>query len=660
MPKSRWLLFVVPLAVVALAWWALGSEGEADAAPPVVRAETPEPAGEMEMPEPVAAEVEELQPEPAAPAEAPELAEADTDAPAGPESAEATVDLVSVAGRLFVVDEHGQERLAGDGSFQLRAWSGNRSQGDPLEVPVVAGSWSAEVPQGHTFEPRELVVGDSPATLVRADGEEVNPWMVRLAVPPSGEVDLVVRLVLPSRLFVRSAESGHQLADIELLVCSDWDHGDGPHASTGERGCRSHDGLVSPVDLDTVVGDLAHRGRRTIWARAPDHAWGSLEVDFQRGGERVLRLESAGAVEVVVQGVRAADEPRLRVRAAGEHKPVREITLAADDTVLVEGLEAGAYALTAELGEWWQDPRVLARAEVQVHAGGRTPATLVLESAGEIVRVPLAGVITLPAAWEMERVMLTANLLDTPVGGQQDRLSLGSDEMEALPDGPGAWAWRLPDVQPGRWLLGTFRPDHSIVVTVGPAGREDVRLDVPPPGRVELTLLDASTGLAADVHRVNWFAERPPGVTGGGLAPAERDPDTGLFVFDPPQGTVVVHIWDPGYTFIQESLEVGRGVTRHTTELTRSCGLAVSLRDGDTLIPWDSSWDYPQLERDGKRAMNRSMSQAQGVLRLGIDQPGTWSVSLPEIPGYEPAAALTVEVPPGEFAPVEFELVRRL
>lgn len=659
---SRASLVVLVAVVAGLAWWAIGSGDTGTAPPPVVRAdEDVEPDLGMEAPKPRRATVEEITPvETAAPiaVEDPEQTEA-THA-AAPDEQE---PLVTVGGRVLVVDEQGVERPAGGGSFLLRTWEGRRSTEQPRSVPIDAGRWTADVPTGRTLQATEVALDGLDVLLVRFGDTDTVPGAHIAPVPDDGVLDIVVRTVRSSVLIVRSARTGLDLSDVELRACGGWRHGDGPHEPEDDEDCVAFDGLSSPIDLDeVVVATLGRLASCVLWARAPGHAWGTLEADFRLGGERLLVLDDAGGLEVLVRGVRRADRPVVRVFTADEadDTPVRERPLLEDGTLTFPSLAPGSYRVAAQLGEWYREPHDLASATVEVRPGATSTTTLLLEFAGEIVRAPLAGRLVVPAAWEVERVFLTAKLLDTPVGGQQARMSLHDASLEPVPDAPDTRSWRFPDVQPGRWELGVHEPSFSIVVDVPPEGREDVLVEIPPPATVDLTIRDAGTGELADIARILWNPRRPEGVTGGSLESVDRDPDTGRFLFRAPRGEVVVRIHEPAYAFFMETLVVGPGRSVHELELSRACGITLVLHDGETTVPWDHAWGMPHLARAGEEANGlRGMRPGADDLGITVAEPGAWQLTLPEIPGFEAVAERTVEVPAAGYAEVVVELVRR-
>lgn len=653
------ILLVAPLGALIVVVALLIRDGREPEAPtvPIAGPLADAPAGLPHWAPAESAEPSPLDPvlEPAAPAAA--VASSPPEQAPGDENEAG----VAILGTLALVDQHGVERPVASGSFRLVAWERGGSTGYGTPIDVVQGNWTAEVPADRWLGAGDFLVEGQAAVLVRADGEPADDRDLRLPVPADGRLDLVVRHLAASWLVVRSEATGSELPHVEVLACSEWEHGERGHPAWGGPGCRSFPGLATPVDLGRLLLAEREPGPVTLHVRAPGHAWGRIEVDLLGGGERVAWLAAAGELEVLVQDVRAADGAVLRLWRAGDdvQRPVCAVPLERDGSLLLESVEPGRYRVNAEIGPWFRGPIVLAQADADVQAGGRAVAVLVLHPAPVLASVPMGGRLIVPTAWGKQDVLMTARLLGTPLGGQSAHISMPTREMEPVEGQPGTWAWHLPAVQPGRWELGVHRPSFSITIEVGPQGRDDLLLELPEPGRVSLRVVDADSGRPADIESVSWYPERPPGVTGGTLESVRRDPDAERFEFLAPQGEIVLHVWADGYEFVEQAIRVVPGLNEHVMQMERSCGIVLVLKDGPTTIPWDDAWEEAEFAPVVGEASARSWGWDGSNRRIGLETPGAWRVQLPRIPGYLPVPAQVVDVQPGTFATLAVELVRR-
>src|SRR5262249_41247465 len=129
-------------------------------------------------------------------------------------------------------------------------------------------------------------------------------------------------------------------------------------------------------------------------------------------------------------------------------------------------------------------------------------------------------------------------------------------------------------------------------------GREDVRIEIGEPADVRIHVVDES-GADAKVDSVDWFGERAPGKNGGGMESATYDVATGTYQFRAPAGSVVMHIWDRRFQFIEETISLEPGLNEHTAHLKHSCGVILTLRDGEAKVQWPEH-GYPEIEALGE------------------------------------------------------------
>ncbi len=219
------------------------------------------------------------------------------------------------------------------------------------------------------------------------------------------------------------------------------------------------------------------------------------------------------------------------------------------------------------------------------------------------------------------------------------------------------WHFSAGDVQAGKYKLLIGGLEYAIVIDVGPQGEQAARLVVPPPGDLAVRLQDVESGEQIVLEYIKWACKRPEGVTSGGLEHARPGAD-GVYRFRAPVGPVNLRIWDANYAFSNKIIDVQPGQNDHTVQMTRSCGLAFELREGDHLVPWPDGVDATVEAIEGK---GRSTSRHWGAsrIRMGVSEPGLYRLEITDIPGYEPIPDQEVRIWAGEFTELLIELIPR-
>ncbi|MSR61353.1 MAG: hypothetical protein EXS08_02740 [Planctomycetes bacterium] len=563
-----------------------------------------------------------------------------------PTAASGGAETLPLAGTIVVLDEQGAEHRAEDGSFSFVLWTGD--SGSWHEVEVHGGAWSTALPREPTVQ--ALGVTDVELGGRRAVcGEDTSE---RIALPEDGWLALSARWPSASLLSVRDRESGRELAPVFLTEVSGWPESQCGHP--GPAAASERDLGPSPVTLPPGDSSL---GTRTCYARSPGYAWGRIEIDEQRGGERILLLERAGELEVELLGTVGAAGTRLRLFGS-EHAPAFEAEVHAAGRVLVEALPVGPYRVKAEIGDYWRDPLVLAEAEAEVVAGGRARVSLTLKELEPRRKVPFEGTLVLPAAWELGEFELAFELLDTPLDGGDGRFSLASSAMEPEGDPPAAYRWSAPAVQPGRYEVELDELAFHAVLTVGDAGLRDARVVVPPPCEVLVRCIEDDTGVEVTSESVSWYCAMPEGLYGWSHERAEWDEALRRWRIRAPQGEVVVGVYGSTYAHASETVQARAGTNEVELRLARPTGLRVVLRDGTTEIPW-ADGAFPELEPLEGQPDFRSSSSGGGTITLHKKEAGRYRLEVPVVPGYEPVPAVEVTLTKGVVTEHVVELVRK-
>lgn len=186
-----------------------------------------------------------------------------------------------------------------------------------------------------------------------------------------------VEHVVPARtlLHVRDRATNRELDPVLLCEVGGFDH-------PGAAGEDALNAGPSPVEVPELEQPIL--GTRSLHARSPGYGWGRIEIDESLGGERILLLDPAGELEVIVAGVVSAPWTKLRLWGSGR-APVFEQLIASPGTLVIEALAGGTYRVAAEVGEHWNGALALDEAEALVVPGQRRSVTLTLV---ELVRKP--------------------------------------------------------------------------------------------------------------------------------------------------------------------------------------------------------------------------------------------------------------------------------
>lgn len=564
-----------------------------------------------------------------------------------PVAAEATTGHATIlTGTVIVVDDAGVEHRAEDGRFDLVLWV--RNSGRRHEVEVHGGHWSTELSDAAEF----LTVGRMVL------GERAAAWDCpehRLASPPDGRLEVRARWPVDSLLHVQDRETGRELAPVFLTELDSWPRSTFGHPGT--QAAKARDLGPSPVRLPPRAD--AELDVRTCYARSPGYAWGRIEIDESKGGERLLLLDRAGTLDIEVSGTASDAGTKLRVFASS-FAPVFESDLRPADTTTVEDLPAGGYRVVAEIGDHWDHPLILAEAAVDVVAGARAHAVLALKEPEALVVAPFEGTLFLPVEWKLGEFSLDFEFLGTARGGWDGRVSLGRGNLQEMKDVPGLYRWSLRSVPPGRYDVHLWQLSYHTILDVPAAGVRDARVVVPPPCDVLVRCVDDATGVDVTTEDVDWYCAAPEGVKAWSPQDTRWDADLRRFRFRCPQGEIVLGVMSSSYTLSlsPEPVRVRAGTNEVVLRLERVSSLAVRLRSGNLDIPWGDGL-FPELvPADGQRSL-RSMSYGTRGMTLHEREPGRYVLKIPAIPGYEPVPDTEVFLERGKKLEHVVELVRK-
>lgn len=555
---------------------------------------------------------------------------------------------LALFGTVVVPDEEGLERRAEDGTFSLVLWSGNR--GRHHEVAVEDGAWRTELPAGPTIE-------HLGCTGIRLGGRTAVPsarFAEKFALPIDGRLDLVVRWPKSTLLYVRDRASGRELAPILVAPLAGWPESGYGHP--GPRGSSAQDLGPSPVRIPEAESAF-FGGTRAVHARSPGHAWGRIEIAEALGGERILLLDPAGEVEVVLVGPVTDSTTQLRLFGS-ESTPAFEAAVSSAGPILVDTIRPGNYRVEVAIGEWWNEPILLAEGTVDVVAGSRASLTLATKDAGATSMVPLSGTLVLPTAWDLTTFRIEFDLLDTARGGWDGTFRIERDAMVTATEPSDTYRWTAPPVQPGRYEVQLRQLGFHAVITVSDVGRDDAVVIVPPPCDVLIRCLEEGTGIEVTNQMVMWNCVVPEGVHGWSHELARWDGDRNRWRIRAPMGPILVGVFSSEYEHKSERFEAQVGTNELVLSLTRPTSLCVILRDGANELPWGDNL-RPELVAAEAQGEYSSSSHGGGKITLHKQEPGRYRLVIPEIPGFEPVPVVDVRLEKGVVKEHVVELVRK-
>ena len=632
MRPTRFVVAILLLiALAGLAVWRLGG-GVRPAQP--VAADTPRPsATSTSQAGPPVTEAD-----PVAPARE---AVAGTEAPAAaPVPAQRAEDF-RLRGRVIAVEQNGREILDAEGQLTLGIWSG--SGGLAREVEFEDGLWSLTMEGAGAVDEisvESVRVGSRATTIEEPTGR----------VGPPHDVELVVRARLAEATILRvvDAASAADLARVSLVRTRRYPHEEALHPGPDLEGRVIARDLLSPVSLDEHPLPLGPTWQARFLVGAQGYAWTLVEVDQQRGGERVVALERAAGLTVNVRGVDPQTHTQLQLRSSDRDPPVTTVDLERDDVVQLSGLAPGSYGVSAEVGEWYDRPLVLGQARVELMAGEHAELDLVLEAPPALETADAGGTLFVARTWRVRRVRVTLELLATPLAGASRQQSLETTPVPSAREGFDAFRWECTDLQVGRYELALDRPRFSAVVELPSGGRDDLDVVVPAPAELSVVVVDDVTGESVVTDSLVWSPRRPEGSSGGVLEPARRAAQGHGYLIRAPAAEIDLMLWAWEYQPYIATVDLGGGARVHTIRLERGCGLVLRLVDGETPIAFPTDWygTLEALEGSGHRTL---VSTGPFERKLMVSEPGTYLVELPAIPGYATPPVQRIEITAGEF-----------
>jgi hypothetical protein len=642
--NARLAVFALAAIVLAAgAWMFLRNDGRTEAAQPEARAGAPvERAAEPEQVEaPPRVELEHRSDVAVAPKTSEEI----------PAATAKVANAPDVEGTLSIERAGGDKEPAAQAQFALTIWSSDFTK--YVDVEVRDGRWTASFPDDAKgkvtgMEVTRVKIGDRTPAIREPEGQ--------LKFPASGPLAVVVYFPDTTILRVVGADTGLELGGVDLVPIEGLLEDD-VHPGPNYQKRAIATGVPSPIDM-RALGEKVRSGVNNLRVHAAGYAWTKITLDTRAGGERTVKLEPGGSLRLTLIDNSGSKGIQVRLRGPSkEPTPVVSVSASGRSEIALDGLVPGAYTIAAELGDWYRDPLSLGRVEAQITAGQETRATLTIDPAPRSETAAAGGVVIVPSEWNLERVMVTLKLLDTPLEGRKDYFTADAKLARTQEDGQQVFEWSLRDLQVGHYELGVFRPPASLVVELPSGGKTDFRLELAPPADLEVRVVDDITGDDVAVDRLLWNPSRPEGVHGGGLENAELDAATHRFHIRAPEGAIELSVFGNGFAHKIDEVTLVPGHQEHTFRVRRATTVEIVLRDGESTVPFPDEWTAKVETEDGK-PIRGGASMSTTMRSYTVPSAGRYRFKLPAINGYEPIADQMVDAEEAKNVKLEVALTR--
>lgn len=537
-----------------------------------------------------------------------------------------------VSGHFILTDCSGRELTTLDGQFELITRLNGERKTQP--VPIRRGSFSFTVPN-----PSDFFVHDLELT-----GREVRLDIEKELTGPHEDQKMILTAhdQCGVRLEVVDDSTGAQLTGLEI-----WSEGEldsSTRAIPATEGCDHIAGAeTSPVFLPEV--DLDWGTIRTYWVRAEGYTWGKVSVDHTSSGDHKLRLHPAGALHVRVEGLERARmggvHAWLNLWSLEDNELLAYAQLKPSFTHRWEAVRPGAYRVSVDLGDHWDDPLPLGAARVELTSS--VEAKLVIEaSPPEIPLGPVrvSGVVRAHEYWREEGLSLGFHGLGETERWEGVRPSLSASELRPDPSDPGILHWTKELPCEGAWQVTVGRIGIHKDFNASMINTPLVEVTVPDPAQLSIQVRDATTGHVLPSIGVGYrYLDRTlhQGIVWPSL---DYRPGSGTHSMAMPAGRVALRIYCEGYTGIEEERDLAIGEHELSYQLEPCARVDLKFLDGSTTIPmslFDVELEVSPLEGEGEV----SEVWLQGLV---FSQPGAYRVRFLGLAGYRDAET-TLTVP---------------
>jgi hypothetical protein len=555
-------------------------------------------------------------------------------------------------GKLVLIDLDGTEQSDSYGSLTWTRWVGVVPE--YYQVPVVNGEWiiaAASLQETRALSFKRVQVGlrlatvESPAGLHRPPFE--SEFVVRAQVQPSASLRVV------------DAERGVDLEGVALVTTSDSISG-GRHPGIDFESRLMASALRSPIRLEEPLFPRRRFGKSGLDALlvgAPGFAWTRFGIDVEQDGEQVVVLERGSDLALNVRGVDPAARARVVLRKGKEERGeiYAEVSLRAGGCLRFSGLPSGPLQASAVVGSH-QSSIELGSLELELRAGELTEETLELTRAPPLLLADASGVVLVPKAWKAKGLTLNLELQDTPLGGFVAERLVTTESTPSASEDFDAFSWSEEDLQVGTYELSMSDPIHAATLVVPLGGLAQFEVLVPPPVELLVHIVDDATGAPIEAVDVMWFLVAESGQVFPRRGRKASDPN-GMVRIQAPSSQIQVYVRGEEYQRHHRSVDLRTGSCELTCRLRRACGVLLRLACEGKPVSMPADLRH-HVRRTGQvESVTMTMSEAE--CSISLRDPGTFSFTLPEIPGFEAVPPQTVSVQPGRFTEHVIELTRK-
>ena len=455
------------------------------------------------------------------------------------------------------------------------------------------------------------------------------------------------------RLRVLDRDTGRELTGVLVIANPELPAEDPADANLFARG-------DSPLQLpDQLVND---EDPLDLFVRARGYAWQRLVV--QGPWDRDVWLSRAGSIEVTVPSLPENTPAVVRVRRVFDRarKPdgvstgrwqrmlrvggdvVREAMAVVGTPIRLLHLAVASYVVTLELGTQ-DEPLVLAQSTIDVADGATCRVKLAASPSALPLRIAVTGTLHVPEGWPRARFVTVRPTSDANAWNY-NRDSLRSDD-------PGRMGWGPLQLVPGHYEILVDPLEYVFTADIGPGPTQHLDIVLPPPMTVRVRVVDDETGnLVPDCN-----------IHGAGQWPLNWDSDNKV----DPRGIIRLlpgrhHLstWPDEAVFCPVEIDVdidpgAVNVPDIVMRAPRVSGVAVTLREGGALLPWDPSWRLDLIDSSGISGRGGWISDG----RITSRGPGSYSLLVEDVDGYEPIPPQSVTLARGGWTKIEIPVRRK-
>ncbi|MEO0650289.1 MAG: hypothetical protein AAFZ65_06390 [Planctomycetota bacterium] len=517
-------------------------------------------------------------------------------------------------------------------------------------VEVQRGSFQLELPDPL---PSDRVWLEASGEL---DGQPVlTEGVARIRFAAGRERVLEVRILGLQRLFVRDAVTGAELSDVQV-ICEDLgSRNRRPHPGAIDSETVLFDGVAYPVEL-TLDRFRQYRNTLDIFVRAEGYTWQRLTLEAFVPATRVVELEPAGTVIVRPSWPRPLEDLSIRFRGPDEGDVLCDAELLGEDPLTFEGVPVGRWRVGVERGKDFGSFELVG-SDVLVVAGGRAELPLTIPDSaavdGPSFDVPVS--VHVPIEWLESGVLPGALRIYAQTQATDDGRDWKVETSASLTSNQDGAHYEglLEGLPPGVITLRCKEPSAWRIVQVSDASR--IHFQIPPPRTVVLRFFDGPTGVPTDPEFLH-LSDLSPGP--GDWKPTIESVETGVRRFRTAATRLMVLFGDSS-DFSQRNLELSRDHEEVELYLGNQSRLELRLMaDGKSIeLPTTARIEFEALDHEGQQTMR---STSGDHFTYWFSEPGSYRMTVDEIPGFEPVPARVIEVVPDEDAKLAIELVQKL